>query len=61
MDDRRDDQAVGRSKEGRSHRALRGFFAAPSMASRVSQFLAPSPVRESRGHADDEWFVDLGG
>jgi hypothetical protein len=28
---------------------------------RVSQFLAPSPVRESRGHADDEWFVDLGG
>jgi hypothetical protein len=28
---------------------------------RVSQFLALSPVRGSRGHAGDEWFVDLGG
>ncbi len=24
-------------------------------------FLALSPVRGSRGHAGDEWFVDLGG
>jgi hypothetical protein len=28
---------------------------------RVSQFLALSPVRGSRGHAGDAWFVDLEG
>jgi hypothetical protein len=27
---------------------------------RVSQFLALSSVRASRGHAGDAWFVDLG-
>jgi phosphoketolase len=37
------------------------YLAIGCWGTRVSQFLAPSPVRESRGHADDEWFVDLGG
>jgi len=32
----------------------------PDNVPRVSQFLALSSVRASRGHAGDAWFVDLG-
>jgi putative transposase len=51
---RSSEQPPGRCDETGSHAVTGGTH----RWSRVSQFLAPSPVRESRGHADDEWFVD---